>query len=129
MSEFLDHLGIHESTTETGRPGHDAGLAVTTDATHTNTNGGVHGGLIATLLDSTMGEAVRSALEDGQSAVTVSMTVTYLRGAEEGDELRASAELRKRGGSLAMVEADVVTADDEEPIAHGVATFSIIDAG
>ena len=127
MSGLLEHLGIEPSSTQTGRPGHDAGLCVRTGSAHTNANGGVHGGLIATLLDSTMGEAVRDSLEEGKSAVTVSLTVTFLSGGEEGDELRCSAEIRKRGGSLVMVEGDVVTADGEEPIAHGVATFSIID--
>ena len=92
MSDLLEHLGIHPASPDTGRPGRDAGLGVTTGDQHVNVNGGVHGGLIATLLDATMGRAVRDSLEDGQSAVTVSMTVTYLSGAEAGDELLASAE-------------------------------------
>jgi len=51
LGGFLEHLGIHGSTTETGRSGHDAGLAVTTDATHTDTNGGVHGGATFSISD------------------------------------------------------------------------------
>lgn len=128
MSDFLEHLGIHPSASDTGRPGDDAALAVTPTDEHANVNGGVHGGLVATLLDATMGRAVRSSLGEDQQAVTVSMTVTFLKGAKVGQELQASSELRKQGDSLCMVEADVVTAEENVPIAHGIATFSIVDS-
>lgn len=125
---FLDTLGVTGSDPwATDRPGDDAGLRVTPTDEHSNVNGGVHGGLLGTLLDSVMGDAVRSDLPDGKSAVTVSLTVTFLSGAKVGEELLASAEVRKQGGSLVMVEGDVVRAEDDKAIAHGVATFSVID--
>lgn len=129
MTTFLDHLGIApHNPDDTGRPGDDAGLAVHTSPQHVNVNGGVHGGLIATLLDAVMGQAARDKLPEGKSAVTVSMTITYLSGGSIGDTLRASAEVRKQGTTLVMAEGDVVTGDDDEPVAHGVATYSVIDS-
>lgn len=126
---FLDTLGVTGTDPhETHRPGDDAGLRMTPTDDHTNVNGGVHGGVLATLLDSVMGEGVRDDLPEGKSAVTVSLTVTFLEGAKVGQELAASAEVRKVGGSLVMVEGDVVRVDDDTPVAHGVATFSVIDA-
>ncbi|MCH8614074.1 PaaI family thioesterase [Arsenicicoccus dermatophilus] len=129
MANFMDTLGVTAGDPhETGRPGDDAGLRVTPTEAHANVNGGVHGGLLATMLDSAMGQAARDHLPDDKSAVTVSLTVTYLNGAKVGEELLASAEVRKEGGSLIMLEADVVRVEDDEPVAHGVATFSVIDA-
>ena len=126
---FPDLLGAHAADPSSStRPGDDAGLALTPTDEMTNVNGGVHGGVLATLLDTTMGEAVRESLDDGKSAVTVSLTVTFLDGAKVGEELLATAEVRKEGKSLVMVEGDVVRAEDSTPVAHGVATFSVIDA-
>lgn len=111
---FLDHVGI--ST--------DGDPSVRTDERHANVAGGVQGGLIATLLDAAMGDAVRAGLDEGQQAATVQLTVTYLNPGKPGDTLTAVAEVRKRGGKLVMVEGDV-SDQDGEAIAHGVATFTI----
>lgn len=128
MTTFLETLGIHDSDPgETSRPGSDAGLGVTPTDAHVNVNGGVHGGLIATLIDAVMGRAVRESLPEGKTSVTVSMTVSYLDAARIGAPLRASAEVRKMGRRLCVVEADVVTGEEDRPIAHGVATYSVID--
>ncbi|AKT52609.1 hypothetical protein ADJ73_05190 [Arsenicicoccus sp. oral taxon 190] len=112
----------------TDRPGDDVGVRLVPTEEHANVNGGVHGGVLATLLDSVMGQAARNHLPEDKSAVTVSLTVTFLNPAAVGEELVASAEVRKEGGSLVMMEADVVRAEDERPVAHGVATFSVVDA-
>ncbi|GAB2543693.1 PaaI family thioesterase [Brachybacterium huguangmaarense] len=112
---FLEHVGIDISS---GDP------SIRTDERHANTAGGVQGGLIATLLDAAMGDAVRAGLEDDQQAATVQLTVTYLNPGEPGDKLTATAEVRKRGGKLVMVEGDV-SDQDGEAIAHGVATFTV----
>lgn len=126
MTDFLTHLGVSEvDPSDTNRPGNDAGLGLIPGEEHANVNGTVHGGVIATLIDAVMGRAVRAGLEDGQSAATVSMTVTYLKPGQVGEGLEASAEVRKRGGSLVMVEADVT--QDGDPVAHGVATYSVVD--
>lgn len=111
---YLEHVGIDT----------DGDPSVRTDERHANTAGGVQGGLIATLLDAAMGEAVREGLEEGQQAATVQLTVTYLNPGAPGDTLTATAEVRKRGGRLVMVEGDVED-QDGEPIAHGVATFTV----
>ncbi|WP_168582513.1 PaaI family thioesterase [Gephyromycinifex aptenodytis] len=127
MTTFPERLGITEaSASDTSRPGDDAGRALTVDEKLINVNGGLHGGVIATMLDATMGDAVRAGLEQDQSTVTVSMTITYLEGAKEGDELRSSAEVRKRGGKLVLVEADITRVRDDAAIAHGVGTFTVI---
>ena len=88
---------------------------------HLNTHGTVHGGLVATLVDSALGGAV--ATEDA-SPVTISMTVTYLEPARPG-RLTARAQVRRRGSRITIVEADV-TDDGDTAVAHAVATFTTI---
>lgn len=114
MNPYLEHVGIDT----TGDP------TVHTGPEHANAAGGVQGGLIATLLDAAMGDAVREGLEEGQQVATVQLTVTYLNPGTPGDTLTATAEVRKRGGKLVMLEGDV-SDQDGTPIAHGVATFTV----
>lgn len=114
MNPFLENVGIDTSGDPTVRTGPE----------HANAAGGVQGGLIATLLDAAMGDAVREGLEEGQQVATVQLTVTYLNPGAPGDTLTAVAEVRKRGGKLVMVEGDV-SDQDGEAIAHGVATFTV----
>ncbi|MDO5662740.1 MAG: PaaI family thioesterase [Brachybacterium sp.] len=111
---FLEHVGIDT----------DGDPSILTDERHANRAGGVQGGLIATLLDAAMGDAVHDGLEEGQQAATVQLTITYLNPGKPGDTLSVTAEVRKRGGKLVMVEGDI-TDQDGEAIAHGVATFAI----
>lgn len=87
---------------------------------HLNPHGTVHGGLIATMLDVAMGEAV--AAEGGKSPVTVSLTVTYLEPGRPG-RLEARADVRKRGKRLLVVEGEVV--QDGDVVADALATFSV----
>lgn len=130
MTTFPERLGIRPTDPQdSARPGDDAGQRLTVTDELLNVNGGLHGGVLATMLDTTMGEAVRAGLGEGESTVTVSLTVTFLSDAEEGDELVASAEIRKRGGKLVLVEGDVTRCSDAEAIAHAVATFTIIRHG
>ncbi|MCE1178276.1 MAG: PaaI family thioesterase [Micrococcales bacterium] len=126
--DFTERLGLTDTDPDaTDRPGDDAGVQLTTSEEHANTNGTVHGGVLATMLDAVMGRAVRAGLDDGQSTATVSMTVTYLRPGKVGQTLTASAEVRQRGDSLVMVEADV-TGEDGKAVAHGVAAYTVLDS-
>lgn len=103
----------------------DGTARVRTDADAENANGGVHGGLIATLLDSAMGHAVRESVGEDKKVVTVQLSITFLNGARPGDTLCAQATVGKSSSTLALVEADVVREEDGEVIAHGLATFAV----
>lgn len=86
---------------------------------HLNGHGTVHGGAIATLVDTAMGSAVRAAGSD--APVTIEMKVTYLEPARPG-RLEAVASVRKRGRRITIVEAEV--SQDGELVAHAIATFA-----
>lgn len=87
---------------------------------HLNAHGTVHGGVLATVLDASMGAAVRTA--GGDSPVTVSLTVTYLAPGHEGP-LQARAQVRKRGKRLLIVQAEVLQGDDV--LADALGTFAV----
>lgn len=87
---------------------------------HLNPRGTVHGGLLATMLDTAMGEAVAEA--GGERPVTVALTVTYLAPGRAG-RLEATAKVRKRGKRLLIVEGEVT--QDGEVLADALGTFSV----
>ena len=90
-------------------------MALRFDATpaHANLHGTVHGGVIATLLDTAAGLAVRSAMADpGGAHASVHLDVQYLAPAGTGT-LRARGHVVKLGGRLAFTEATVADAAGE----------------
>ena len=116
MSGFGDYLGLEVLEQD------DGGRVVArlqADEHHLNAHGTVHGGAIATMVDSAMARAVVAAGSDGP--VTVEMKVTYLEPARAG-ELVAEALVRKRGRRITIVEAEVT--QDGEMVAHAIATFA-----
>ena len=90
---------------------------------HLNPAGTVHGGVLATLVDTAMGTAVRSATDDGDIPATSQLTVTYLRPGKPG-RLTVAARVRTRGEHLTVCEADVD--QDGRNLVHAVATFALL---
>ncbi len=99
--------------------GDDACAVLDVGPEHLNRHGTVHGGAIATLVDTAMGAAVA---QEGVAPVTIEMKVTFLEPASPG-RLAAAARVRRRGSRITIVEADVTDVDDEA-VAHAIATFT-----
>lgn len=99
----------------------------TPDRAFLNPMGTVHGGWIATILDSAMGCAVHSSLKPGQLYTTTSMTVNYVRPllAESG-EVRCEATTTHHGARLATSEGKLFD-QKGRLIAHGSETCMILD--
>ena len=100
---------------------HDGTARVVLDAgeQHLNGHGTVHGGAIATLVDMAMGMAVVSADDEAHPA-TIEMKVMYLEPGEAG-ELVATATVRRKGGRISIVEAEVT--QGERVVALALSTF------
>ena len=90
---------------------------------HLNPAGTLHGGVLATLVDTAMGTAVRSATSDDDVPATSQLTVTYLRPGKPG-VLEVTARVRTKGEHLTVCEADVE--QDGREIVHAVATFALL---
>lgn len=115
---FLSTIGAESPEGSDGR----ATLTVDVDDRHLNAAGTVHGGMLATLVDATMGAAIRSAV-DGETPATSQLTLTYLRPGQPG-RLLVTAEVRKRGDSLTVCEADIE--QDGKSLVHALATFALL---
>jgi uncharacterized protein (TIGR00369 family) len=100
-------------------------LALRVEDRHLNRAGTAHGGVLATLMDSAMGRAVRSAHDDEIGAVTVSLTTDYLKPVAAGAWVEARTEVERLGGRLAFVDCSL-TADGEE-VVRGRAVFAVLD--
>lgn len=90
-----------------------------------NRGGNVHGGIIASLADSTIGSLINRNLPSGKVAVTAEMKVNYLRPGR-GRELVSRARLVHRGQRLAVGECEIFD-DRGRRIALSTATFYILD--
>jgi uncharacterized protein (TIGR00369 family) len=115
-------LSLIDAPTPEGSDGASR-LVVEVDERHFNPAGAVHGGMLATLVDATMGAAVRSTLE-GEAPATSQLTLTYLRPGK-GGRLVVTAEVSKRGDSLTMCEAEVE--QDGRTLVHALATFALLE--
>lgn len=86
--------------------------------------GTVHGGVIASMIDASIGAAIRSLLSENQSAVTVEMKLNYIRPGV-GRLLIGKGKVTNFGKKLAIGEAKILN-DDDKLIASGMATFMIL---
>ena len=70
----------------------------------------VHGGLVATLLDTAMGHACWNGLEDGVSFLTADLHVEFFRSARPGT-LRAEGRVVHRTRRVVFCAAELLDAD------------------
>ena len=107
-------------------PGH-AVFEGTPGEEHYNPIGVVHGGYAATLLDSALGCAVHTTLEQGEAYTTLTLEVKMVRPITADVELvRAEAEVLYRGRRQATAQAKLTDAATGKLLAHGTATCMIL---
>ena len=83
----------------------------------------VHGGVIYSMADISMGVAVYSTLKKDEETATVEIKINYLKPANK-KVLECEARVIQRGKQIAVIEADVKS--EENIIAKAIGTFSII---
>lgn len=118
MSPALETLGHRVTAAEAGR----ATVEFAPTEAHFNLAGVVHGGFIAALCDTAMGAAIRSTFEAGESYVTLSLNVQFLRAASP-----AGAPLVARGtvtsSSRSTITASATIEDNQgRQVAHATST-------
>lgn len=116
---FAERLGAHPEEADDGR----SRLSFEAREEHLNAAGTLHGGVLATLVDTAMGMAVRSATGEDDVPATSQLTVTYLRPGKPGP-LEVTAQVRTRGEHLTVCDADVE--QDGHALVHAVATFALL---
>ena len=85
--------------------------------------GAVHGGVVATLIDTACVPAVGSGFETARPYATIDLHVQYV-GAAVDQDLVAAAWVTRRGRSIVFCEAGVETAEGK-PLAKGALTFKV----
>ena len=103
-------LGYRRSSTEPGRM--EIEWEASEDYTFPDGDGGsiVHGGLVGTVLDTAMGGACATVLDDGESFLTADLRVEFLRSARPG-RLRAEGRVVRKTRRVAFCAADLYDAD------------------
>ena len=92
---------------------------------HYNPLGGVHGGMISTLLDTAAGCAVHSTLEVGQGYTSLDLTVKFLRPITvETGQLTCVGTVLSRGRRTALAEAQLFD-ENGKLLAHATSSCMI----
>ena len=94
----------------------EAELVVEIGDQHTNPLGRVHGGLIASLADAAMGNAIRSL---GARAVTIDCSISFLSSPPGGALLVGKGKVVKAGRNIMFAEATVYHQDTVVACAQG----------
>jgi uncharacterized protein (TIGR00369 family) len=125
MSEhasFPEATGIELSSAEEGH----AVVSLQAEKWHLNAMGAVHGGVISTLIDVSMAEALDSIAEEDEQPFTIQITVNYMKPAKLGT-LTSTAEVRMGGERITIVEAELRQDNDdgnEEVVALATGTYA-----
>jgi uncharacterized protein (TIGR00369 family) len=90
----------------------------------TNPLGNIQGGILAAMLDDTMGPALVATLPPNQFAPTLEMKVSYLEPASVGP-LWGHGRVVKRGATVSFVEADLLD-EAGRMVARATATVRVI---
>jgi uncharacterized protein (TIGR00369 family) len=85
-----------------------------------------HGGILFTLMDTTMAWAIVSQLDQGYNCTTISMAIQYVLPAR-GESFGCRAWVVQRTGRMSFMRAEIHDQKDQL-VAMGQATFRIIKA-
>lgn len=99
---FAKFLGIQLEAVEPGR----ATMSLEIREELKQNAGVVHGGVVASLIDSAMAFAILPLLKDDERTTTVDLTISYLRPLVNG-EISATARVVREGGRIVVLSADL----------------------
>jgi uncharacterized protein (TIGR00369 family) len=116
---FAEQVGTELSSAEEGR----AAVRLKAEDRHLNPSGTVHGGVISTLIDASMAEALNTMVDEEEQPFTIQITVNYMKPGKPG-MLTSTAQVRKGGERITIVEAEVVQEEEDEVIALATGTYT-----
>jgi uncharacterized protein (TIGR00369 family) len=124
LNMIAQTLGYDVTEAETGR----VVVAIEPSDAHLNPYGTVHGGLAATLLDSAMGLAVQTTLEQGFAQTTVEFKISLMRPITPATgSIRAEGRVLNHGRRIGTAEGRL-TDGNGRLLAHGTATCLIFES-
>jgi len=99
-------------------------MEVIVDERHSNYFGGVHGGLLATLVD-TVAFFPKPLLPSGRMVTTANLTANYLKGPQLGDRLIARSQIEHLGRRTVSLTVRV-TGSGDKLLVHGSVTLIVL---
>src|SRR5262245_55113538 len=100
--EFTEHLGFEYVSADRG----EAMIALVPGPEHMSRADRVHGGVLFSLLDSAMGQAVLSALPAGRGCATLEIKINYFRPVQRG-KLTAIGRLGNLSRNTAYADGEI----------------------
>lgn len=101
-----------------------ATFSMETGRKYHNPMGTVHGGILTDLADATMGVALITTLQEGESFTTLELKMNFLRPVV-GGKLTAEGRVVHRGNTIALVES-IVRNGEKKIVARSIATQMIL---
>ena len=92
---------------------------------HMNPHGVVHGGVLYSMADTSMGGALYSRLSEDESCATIEVKMVYMASVREGT-VECETKLLHKGKRIAVLESEVRAG--ERLIAKALGTFAIFPA-
>ena len=120
LTELAKILGMQITRFEDG----NCTVELTVGVQHLNMAGVAHGGVHATLLDTSMGGTLVSIIEEEEWCATAQLDISYLNAVKEGASLIATSKVVRRGRHIAHVEGMLDTADGTR-VASAKGTWAI----
>lgn len=91
--------------------------------------GGIHGGAITTLMDTTCGISTVCVLPEFEVCPTLDLRIDYMRPAEPGKDVFGFAECYRVTPTIIFTRGFAYQDDPAQPIAHVVGTFMRMGKG
>ena len=131
IQQFWQHSSTVDSNiignVETIGNGHVV-VSIKVKQQHLNGYGKLHGGIICTIVDLIGTFAILSSqnFDSLEPGVSTDLNVSFMNGADLGDELRVESTVLKQGRTLAFAQVDIRDKSSGKLIAQGRHTKAII---
>lgn len=121
----LDGFPLKDFLGLTIEPGEGSAVAeLELDERHLNPNSVAHGAVPFAMMDTAMGAAVMSILDEGQFCATIEMHTRFVRGPSSG-MLRATAQVVHAGRRIVHLEASTVD-DRGKLVASATSSYAVL---
>ncbi len=122
LSNFGQHMGYSLTDWSEG----SAIISLTISECHLNSSGIMHGGVLATLIDTACGYAIihNPDPEKKRRAVTLSLNTQFTASANVGDRLRATGVIKGGGKHIKFLSCEVHN-QDGQLVGQGEAVMKI----
>jgi uncharacterized protein (TIGR00369 family) len=122
MCHFDEHLGLHLTIHEPGK----ITYTLTIEKQHLSSLDACHGGVIAAMMDATLGlTALSWAVQQGKLCSTVEFKTNFLSPAKPGDHLEGSGGIDFIGSKLMVTNARILDKNTGQLVAKGMGTFAL----